>query len=525
MQPLNFVQDNSLISYTAMKKTNKDKVRASPAKALEPEIVLCHADRAGTIALIMVMVPIGIGYGFFPALMTKDNTAPAPVLAVIFSWCFASCIVFGTLACASYQWRSYLRADKDGLRERGWRGPERQLSWEEVDDYYSVLHQNNSSKSIIIGRDGTRFAINGQWAHSALMRKRVRERAINAKAHDWASRGCRPQDGWPRTFDYNSFGKRAAPWIVVPLTTIGTIVGSIATFRATLETVPSLGWGFCGTLTFLVATVAGGLSAALTYSAIPDRLTRARRHQKITLSKEGLVFSGDNATITADWEDITDGRRAYYTQSGTMRYFVQTIHGDFDFTSRLVDSDLLEKAIIYNAPRVKEWRLPEDDTALPVRHVTGSGVFVHHYRTQVNRLGIRAYWFVWGIFPLGTLLQTLMGLVPPPAIKPVLWWSGFLLPLLFWLMWRYFQARIDRDEDGLTFHTAFGTRHLLWSQITDFRLLYKSDLTPNGIFGVIESRAGRFVFFTGISERDRLFRAIESHLSPSTTAVRDAIDT
>lgn len=492
---------------------NKGK-RADVGALAESDVIVCGPARGEGVGGAVMCLGMALIFGVLPWLTLppsgKQDTR------IIAGMCSILGLVFLALAVvALVSLREYVRADADGLKWRRWRGPEGHLAWDDVDDYHGratqsvvATGQRTVAGGRVIGRDGTWFDFSMGWVNSALLGQRIKERAVYAKAHDWVRQGARPHDGWPRTFHYQTFANRIASWLVVPLAVSGTIYAIVRLYQTTVIYVPLMGWGYCITSVLCGGGVAVAVAAAYCLATVPDRLTRVRMHERLTLDSNGITVTKAGVSWFVEWEQVTAARIPPTRGLMPSRMIVESDVANFDFTPRIKGFFDLREAVIYNAPCIREWQLPEDDNALPTRHVTESDVFVHHYRTQTNRFWFVIGWSIPAAMVLGLAIEWGLG-VSLRFLPLTLWTLAMVSPALLWFYGWYHAARIERDGDGLTFYTPFGVRHLLWSQVTDFRMRGDKQ-APWG--GAIESRAGRFVFFTNISERERLVRAIEAHL-------------
>lgn len=486
----------------------------SPATG--PEEIICSPKRADYIGLAVMSTALGI-FMLVSGWVTLAERKPGNVFMVVL-FCLAGGFFLLGAAAMLLTLREYVRADSVGLHRKRWRGPEHFFAWEDVADYYTLSHQRTVAtpnsrlgfQGTVVGSDGTRLTFSREWSHTKLLAEYIKARAINAKAHDWTMRGARPYDNWTRTFHYKTADNCIAPWFLSAFLVGGTITLTTRTYLSSLPLVPAVGWGYCIISTLLVCLLLLVPAILVSIALIPNAELRARMRQKITLTEDGLTLSENDNEVFVEWEQIAAARITPTQRKRPSVYLLETDACTIDFTPRISQSLLLLNAILYNAPRVKEWRLPEDNNVLPTPHVTASNVFVHHYQTRTNRLWIILGWSLPSAAAITTLMEWAVDV--ELRVLPLLmgFTAVFALPTL-WAGWRYKTTRIERDVDGLTFHTAFGVRHLLWSQVIDFRQLR----FDGPWIGIIDSRAGRFVIYSWISESNRLLRAIEAHLPAS----------
>ena len=469
-------------------------IRAAQKLALDTTPVILRPDKGnwGTITFFALV-------GIAPLLLLF--IAPIPMTTT--SWILVSLLVgmflIPAVLFAFWQAKAVVIADETGLRWRGF-GDWRTANWAEVSDYYDQLLAAPKPRLTVETNAGRLRLNSGLWTATPALREVIGQKAIQAKAKEWGLLGMRPEADWPRVFHYDTSDNRFQRVVLVTLVLVaGFLIWEILPGASRTAATMGLGWG--------LATIAVGGFGILPiglYLAIFLRLqsaTRRRKHQRITLTQAGVLYTDEHGSIKAPWRDITDLNIAR-GQELSSHYVVTAKQGTFDFSPSIKESAILRRAFPRFATALPEekWNSTESDIlgSLSSRWTSrceGVGKRIYHYRTRTNRALL---WFptvLVLVFPLMYGVQSALGLATG-SIGGLIGYGNLAL----WAWWRYSTASIQTDTEGITQRTLFGTKHLAWPEIIDY---YQSgdDVFK---FGILRGTSTRLWFWIGIADVESL---------------------
>lgn len=445
------------------------------------------------------------------------------------------------LAFAGHTLLAGVSATEAGIAWRERWGARRFAPWPDVTDFYDELFAGQNGRltlRMVLETSAGQVRIPGRdWTGRAALRTFVAERATNAtRANgEWAIRGTRPGDNWPRVFGYDTPANRRLPltlagvvglWAAAMLYLVGSKAGRI---------IAEMGWGWGLALLATMTLVFGSpvlLSVFLAPPVIRD--ARRRKKQQIVVNPDGLLFRDGRAeapSLVITWDQVTRYYLAARNPSQgafVPRYVVETGTGEaFDFSAQISDARLLAEIVrrYAKAAETHEWRSlvdedvlddPRDATAGPGQLSTGTRVY--HYRTRTHRA------LLWFPLSFASIFLAQIALERAGLSKPLPHHAGdpprivlgiSLMAATLWCWWRYRAAAICTDEDGMTQFTWFGSVHLAWSDIADF---YRRG---DDIFllHVVGANGRRIRFWTSIARLDELKQEIARRAINSRTRV------
>lgn len=442
--------------------------RSLEINTVEQNNVVCRPDPSNWILVGLYLLMGGISGGLLIA-SPEMNSGDWPVILI------AGVMVAGALGVAFWMFRSSLVADTEGLRSRRlFRSV--LVPWDAVTDYYEDLPKISGTR-VTIESPTRSIKVGSDWTNLEALQSAVREKAVNARFHEWGCVGMRSGERWSETFDYEGLYQRFEDGMMLALNVVlwgFGLWGTVRYLTSAAEMAELLGWVFVliPGLLGAAAFIAYGL---LFYGRVPyaleSRRRRARR-ERIIASDEGIIFENSKRRIATAWSDVTDYRidtRGQLVES-TARYVVMTRYGDFDFLATITGIRRLGALVEHNATNsfTRGWRRSEGE-ALPVDVsrwlVTGllGEPRVYHYRTRTNRAML---WLLCGGFSCTLPLQWTDGSL---ADRLGVWvTAAFFFIAVPWSCWRYRAAAVVTDERGITQFAVEGRHFVAWEDIRDF---------------------------------------------------------
>lgn len=404
-----------------------------------------------------------------------------------------------------WQARAVVVANDEGLRWRGM-GGWREAHWSDVTDYYEKVVAKAKPILIIETKAGQVRLGRNLWPEAPELRALVARQATTAKAQEWGVLGTRPDVDWPRVFDYNTMDNRFLS-ILLPVSVV-LVVGYLLWIVSpgAVRTAAGLGWGW-GLATFAIGgfgILPFGLFLAVFFRL--QRATRRRKNQRLTLTRDGVLYEDQQDKVEAPWRDISD---LYFARGKELSYHCVVVsrQGTFNFSPHIKDSAVLRRAFSTFATALPEakWRTTESDvlgaeTSRWASRCEGVGRRIYPYRTRTNR----ALLFLPTIFGLAPMLSVLLTQWTGGVVKgnPGFAYGITLLlgipALLGW--WRYWMAGIETDDMGITQRTLFGSRFLAWDKVEDYGKR-GSDIF---VFGVVQGAKTHVWFWLLIADVEEL---------------------
>ena len=402
---------------------------------------LSVCSRPDPALFVTLSVMLAACTGAFAILVYNAPHPPKGIAEALFVMGFLGALFAFAAFMAVFPLLRWVSASEDGLR-----APNRFIPWSDIADFYEVAPPANHSSAraatlVLQTKDGRRLRVLPSWTNREALREIVARRATAARVREWGMKGARPEDEWPRVFDYQTPTNRAG----IPLVTtvlIGVLfVLVLLLARGALRNAHELGWLWGLGFFFVGFLVMGSKVALLLYVTISlQKELRRRREQRLMISAHGLVFSDSHRRIAATWDEITD----YEIGEGDGHcsvYRVITRNGTFDFTPAIRDSQVVRAVIARNAPVGDgKWQGRLSDALITLK--TLPGVTAHHYRTFLNRTLLLLPSAIVLILPLPHLLRWSMD---PSATLPTEFpfvFTGVALATA-WLWACYFRCRIE----------------------------------------------------------------------------------
>lgn len=396
-------------------------------------------------------------------------------------------------------------ADEEGLRWRGL-GRWHAETWGNISDYYSLLpHSKNAMGCfvpLVIHTRAGRLQMCADWSEASRFCEMVARYTVHARVREWGLLGTRPEDEWPRTFDYLTWSNRYTPWMLGAVILGGAVWLWEQFAPKVMETAALMGstWIIVALIpVVLLVTMLGLLPGSFLLLLIR---ARSRFDQQITVSPYEIVYQDRTTEIRASWKEVTD----YYVSSASLTscYMVETVYGSFDFTPMIRDTTLLQ-AIIHryalNTP-VKEWRARENAEILGgvaakwSSGQEGVGQRIYHYQTRINRALIWGLATILTVIEAAIILEKSLGLTSAGS-------PGFPFSLslglgcgMAWGRWQYRRLCIRTDEHGIEQYHLFGRRFIAWQDVQDYRV-------KDG-YATVEGLDTRIRFSWGIADVEEL---------------------
>ena len=236
-----------------------------------------------------------------------------------------------------------------------------------------------------------------------------------------------------------------------------------------------------------------------------------RREQRITLCKDGPIYEDAERHIEVRWDEISD-LFVERTKQMSYRNQVVTTQGAFNFSPSIKDYAILCGAFAKFAAALPEAKWRRTETNVLSREASrwtsrceGVGRHIYHYRTRTNRAMLWLAVFFACAPVLSVLLTQWTGNTVKGNPNFAFGMALFLgIPTLLGI-WRYWEAAIETDADGITQRTLLGTRHLTWGDVEDY---YKAG-GDAFVFGIVKGARTRLWFWMGIGDVGELGEEIQ----------------
>ncbi len=469
------------------------------------------------------MVSMGIGAGVFmlfaPFILSDPKGSPPPTLAskiveLLLFWGVAAFYTCGTGRLALHL-RDEIIADENGLRWRDIRSW-KSATWPQVSDYYQSEIRH---RKIFIEANNEKFEYDfASMTNVAELSAAIEQHSTNARTSQWEVLGLRPELDWPRDFQYHPekhLRPSIIPGIVGATWVLGLSYGFWNIRNTFLEVWEYSGPAFAllGVLLFALLIYAGVGMASLEIST--RRETKARRAQKITVNKAGLIYDDGANRIQCAWGEIRDYYRdpmAYWSSSDD-RFVIIAPSGEFDFTI-IEDRFLLKKIISDQATNAayKHWReyVPKHEV------LAAQGERVFNYRTRENRALILPAMIaipitIWMAFVIPNANSSSQNQMNDAGARFMLLCMAFVLTFI---CRRYFVGEIRITDKGIAQRDILGRKFLAWSEIKQLQ---------RGSFAYqVIGKNQRIAFGSSIADKKHLceeiaLRATNAEVVPSWT--------
>lgn len=502
-------------------------------QAAPRERVLCRlpASNWWVVLFCVLMALMSLSLLFVAPAARTPSSAMANVIGV---WCLSApfWVVAAWLALSIE--RSFIYADAEKLcwREVGkWHA----ACWADVSDFYEAA--TGQSKQRVVETRVGKLKITSGWTNERALIDWIPLHATQAKSTVWEARGARPEDPWPRTHRYGTFDNRFMPWLAAlvslyPLAMIGSKFNAQNTLFRDIYAL--YGWPM---IALMIVT---GLGVCALYPVMFGamlgpvvRAARARQNQNVVTTLEGIRWSDGSRTVQANWDDVTDFYQSPLPGrvSSFLFYQVETAQGNFDFVHTIGNFRQLRRTISRHATQARaaredngEWRLRLADGAqstssrkredpYPLRDVTRPDWQLFGYRTAMVRALL---WLPSALAIIPILLPMLLHWVQPLDMDATVsaspdnyqWlWLAAAMGAVAWMWWRYREAAIEIDADGLKQHTAFDVKTLAWKEVEKY--FVSSDTFGNVVGRNARGETVRIRFWLGIGAQRELQAEIE----------------
>lgn len=395
----------------------------------------------------------------------------------------------------SLRWRTF----------RGWR----QAPWEAITDYYIKAPPQPKGGNPIhfIETTAGRVKMNALWEVSEEFKDAVRDRATQSRAREWDEQGLRPEDTWPRVFDYHNPALwQAKVGLAVIFTLITTYFGAVLVPFA-IRSIAELGWGLGLAPALTMAVVLGCVCLMTTPTIFYLRDAHERRGERIIVSPQGITFEDGKRRVHSPWSGVrmvSWGLLPGWIKI-TCRRIIVTEDGTFDYTSALLDARQLSVLVDRFAPAAAEAghrEYSDAEDALDGRPYSVGNTRIYHYRIRTNR-ALLLGWTALAFVPIFAYWESTQGIsTADPLFTSVLasLWIGSAL----YGWWRYWCGRVVVDETGIRQALLIGWRCIRWDEVRECQF----DASKS-MFAHVSSSATRIRFWMFISGVDELKAMVE----------------
>ncbi|WP_348221617.1 hypothetical protein [Capsulimonas sp.] len=307
------------------------------------------------------------------------------------------------------------------------------------------------------------------WRNTNEFRAAVSARALSSVVGEWKALGCRQNELISLEFVYPTSTHRRKVFISTSLwlgSTFGMGFGIVHSSE-----VIALGMGWLTSL-MLGVTVFFTTSMWWVGTFLNMEALRRKRHH-IATGVEGISFSDGVHRIHAPWASITRYERTDLGEilATRQRYVVHTSDGDFDFTPAITDFLLLDRIIREQAAEYQFNVSTTETDALGGESACWSGGYagkgdrIFHYRTRGHRALLWMGTLMTLVLPFAYQIGLYAEIPHHPGDPPPAAIYSIIVLVTMWGWGRYYSARIEISEIGISEHSAFGTKHLRWTEI------------------------------------------------------------
>lgn len=437
-------------------------------------------------------------------------------------------ILVPTLLGAVWLVRARIIADETGVRWRSL-GRERSAPWDAVADYYERLAPKKSSPvPIVIETSAGRLKCDSAWSNCNALQDLVLREATKARTKGWGVFGMRPDNDWPRVFNYEpQKNKRAI--VAMAIAVVILLILLVLADRPSLRDYGSaaFSWDLAGVGLLALPMIA--YISTLYFAGIRQyQAVLLRASQRIIVDLDGMTLQDHDREIRLNWSEITDYRLAGTEQITSLRRYVVTgEYGEIEVLPTLRDVGLLTKIVSQFAvnTEAREWRYRKSDTlggsaSCWSGRCEGVGERIFHYRTRVNR-ALLGFLGIMAAMPLSSAwLHRRLEMPVRDDASFVATMSVALGGAFLWSIWRYSSAHIQIDVHGITQFTPFGKRFLAWQDVNDF---CQSGGDIFVFYNVIGTDGRRVRFWWGIGDCEELKVEIAKH-RPALAAAEEKIE-
>ncbi len=441
---------------------------------------------------------LAVGVFTLGALFFEPNKSWGHLFGFITYLSWTGAALFGTI----YSVRTRVEAHEDGMRWRDWRGVWRVAKWEEIRDFYrrATKSENGSTHSVETAQGNFTFGLEGDGKAIA---ERIAQWAANAPVREWAIKGERPSDEWPRRFEFwqPGIGRGSIIAFGVLLASLG-LVAALLLFRLPpRDALPPSVWFLSYVAPILLLPVLPFLIWFFLFTEAKQ--ARPFRGQSVDVAPQGIVFNGATR-IEASWSQI---EAVNWIRRGKTRFLqLQTAGGTLEIPSFIGGFRALCRIIegFSGAPILQA----QDEEAMAIHPgqsaPDGSLVF------SFDNVGVRTFSQIF--FPAGLTLVCMPFLMrladpqTPPRDEIFITITGIVVILLSlgWQWWLRL-ARLRLTRDALEWRGPFLNRSVAWKDIENF-----GDTRDGSIWIAARGKKVSPSFFlTMVAQRSRLCAEIE----------------